>query len=189
MIKLELKFKIENQKLTFLDKEFIVDKSNNYLKLFFEFATQDWNDLHKFAILKNSKRKAYQFRITDKEAIIVPSEVLIGKYFLISIYGADINTNRITTNEIRINLKQSGYTANISQIHDTGRDIFIEMEELIDNLPAVAVSGSYNDLLDIPLEFPPEPHTHESQDITDISDTIGADTRVMLYNLKDIILR
>lgn len=189
MIKLELKFKIENQKLTFQDKKFIVDKSNNYLKLFFEFATEDWNDLFKFAILKNSKRKAFQFRITNDDGIIVPSEVLIGKYFLISIYGADIETNRITTNEIRINLKQSGYTANISQIHDTGRDIYVEMAELIDNLPTVARTGEYDDLLNIPVEFPPEHHTHESGDITDISETIGADTRIMLYNLKDMILR
>ena len=45
---MELNFKIENQRISQCDDNFIVQKSNKYLTLKFHFITDDWVDLNKF---------------------------------------------------------------------------------------------------------------------------------------------
>lgn len=157
----------------FIDtKKFLVEKSNNYLKIFFNFKTDDWDNLRKFIILKDSDRKAYQFNMKN-DGINIPSIVLKKNYFFVSIYGIDVNTNRITTNELKINLVETGYTQDISRIDDEGKDIFIEMEELIHQISDVGRSGEYSDLLNIPTNFNPTPHTHNVSEINDFQDNIS----------------
>lgn len=45
-------------------------------------------------------------------------------------------------------------------------------------LPAVAKSGSYNDLTDKPTDFAPTSHTHEQSEITGLEDTIETVTEI-----------
>ena len=51
------------------------------------------------------------------------------------------------------------------------------------DLPPVATTGSFNDLNDIPEEFPPAPHTHNSNDIIDLNDSIDDDFEDFLEKL------
>lgn len=52
-----------------------------------------------------------------------------------------------------------------------------------ESLAKVSFTGSYNDLKDIPIEFPSEAHTHESEDITNWEDAIGEDLDDFVNNL------
>lgn len=45
----------------------------------------------------------------------------------------------------------------------------------VTDLPLVAITGSYNDLEDIPEEFPSAPHTHQKDDITDFDSSVEED--------------
>ena len=120
---MELHFNVNNQKLEQSDSDFIVNKSNNYLKLFFDIQTDDWIGLTWFVILKDDKRVAYQFN-WNSEGVIVPFDVVKGKSFYVSLYGADSSTKRITTNELRIRLIQAGYTRDIHSITDIEKRYF-----------------------------------------------------------------
>lgn len=51
------------------------------------------------------------------------------------------------------------------------------------DLPLVAVTGKYEDLEDIPSEFPPSEHTHQSNDIEDWTDSIEEDFDDFIDNL------
>lgn len=53
----------------------------------------------------------------------------------------------------------------------------------INSLPPVAITGNYNDLIDIPTEFPPIAHTHSSNDIEDWEDSIDEDLDSFIDNL------
>lgn len=130
VIKLELNFKVTNQRLEKCNDNFIVAKSHKYLKIFFDFTTEDWDDLSKFVILKNSKREAYMFDYSP-EGIIVPSVVLDGNQFGVSVYGGDETAKRITTNEVGVLVTKTGYTEHINSITDEDVDVFIEVRRLL----------------------------------------------------------
>ena len=186
---MDLNFDVINQKLVKNKEEFVVNKSDNYLKLFFNFTTNDWEDKTIFCLLKNSKRKTFQFYVKE-DGVIVPDNVVDGKYFFVSLYGATEDC-RITTNEIRIVLHRSGYTSNISSI--TGStDVFIDLHNQIvavdESISVVGKSGSYNDLTDVPEEFTPAEHTHNSSEITNINDTISVEIK-QAYRLLETKIR
>ena len=52
------------------------------------------------------------------------------------------------------------------------------------SLSSVAYSGSYNDLEDIPSEFPPEPHNHITNHITDFNEAVNENIDI---NMDDLI--
>lgn len=122
---------ITNQKLEIVDTKYLVNKSHNYLKIKFNFNTSDWIDRTKFCLLQNNERVTYQFLIENGK-VIIPSSVLKGKYFKISVYGVAEDNSRITTNQIRMKLAESGYTDEISPVDDVGRDVFIVIFEILE---------------------------------------------------------
>lgn len=151
---MDLNFEINNQILTRTDENILlVNKSRNYIQCNFSFQTSEWNGLNKFVIFKNEEGKAYEYWLGNSCECncIIPSPVLSGDFFLISIYGGD----RITTDEKRVVLIRSGYTSDISSITDE-KDIFIQILEMIEGkadeseLSVVAKTGKYTDLLNLP---------------------------------------
>ena len=182
---MELHFKITNQKLEQRDTDFLVQKSNNYLKLFFDFQTEDWQGLSKFVIMRDHKGLSYQFYHSD-DGVIVPSTIVDGKFFYVSVYGGDVTTKRITTNELKIGLAKTGYTRDIHSITDEEIDIFVEIMELLDekadiaDLSAVAFTGKFEDLSD-------SSHTHTSSDVTDLEPTMGAEVKAGFRQLANRI--
>lgn len=162
---MDLNFKVINQKLIKKEKKYLVSKSDNYLRLFFDFETTDWNKLNIYIILRNEEDESYQFHY-DKEGIVVPYDVVKNKHFFVSVYGTN-DEYRITTNVVKVKLFSSGYTNDISSVEESSKDIIVELDEKIngkvgfDDVSRVGLSGEYNDLKNIPSEFTPSYHEHE----------------------------
>lgn len=55
------------------------------------------------------------------------------------------------------------------------------------DLPLVAITGSYNDLEDIPTEFPPTPHTHISNDVVDFDISVDKDLKDFIVDLIECL--
>ena len=114
-----LEFNIIGQILHKTSNPCLANDSQNYLSLALSFD-ESWDNYNlKYAIF-TYKGKHYQTTLLyDNEAEaylqIVPKEVLKGKGFYLMCYGA-YNDERITTNQIRIDLLESGYTTDISSI-------------------------------------------------------------------------
>lgn len=111
---------IENQLLSVENPKRLINRSNNYLELNFNFLTEDWEDKIKYVILKNSRWKNFQFKIESESTIIVPGNVLIGRWFEITVYGISEDNERITTNLEHVLLRESGYTNCISPVNEDG---------------------------------------------------------------------
>lgn len=102
-----LEFSVENQKLNRIDLFTAASDSKEYLKVFFDFRTDDWDGYTKAAIFKNDKG-AYTVPLDENNAATIPEISLTESYINISVFGI-LNNVRITTNETRVLLKQSGY--------------------------------------------------------------------------------
>lgn len=101
-------FEIKNQKLERTDSEAPVSKSQGYLFAKFKFKSHDWDNLHKFVIFSNYTG-AYKEKLTEENeyTVLVPSAVLTGHSFRVSVYSCD--NIRITTNYEKIALIEGGY--------------------------------------------------------------------------------
>lgn len=134
---MDLNFEINNQIITRIDKNILVNKSKNYVFCYFTFKTDDWLDKEKFVIFKDSWGNAYECYIGNMEycRCVVPSDALKGTNFSVSVFGGD----RITTNELTILLIPSGYTTRIvpssgAADKDVFVQIFDELSNKIDNI-------------------------------------------------------
>ena len=112
-----LEFNIIGQILHKTSNPCLANDSQNYLSLALSFD-ESWDNYNlKYAIF-TYKGKHYQTTLlydNDAEAYlqIVPKEVLKGKGFYLMCYGAT-GDERITTNQVRIDLLESGYTTDIT---------------------------------------------------------------------------
>ena len=180
---MDLNFEINNQILTRTDDNEFVNKSRNYIRCNFSFKSSEWNGVNKFVIFKNEKDEAYEVYLGNscECQCIIPSPVLTGSYFLISLYGGNV----ITTTEKRVVLLNSGYTHDISSVEDYDEDIFIQMLELLEgkaddaDLSVVAKTGEYTDLNNLPNLS----NVATSGDYNDLSNkptvaSLGADVQV-----------
>ena len=103
----QIHFTISNQMISQCNDFIVVGKSRNYLHAGFEFLTEEWNDVEKKALFKNGRNGTiYESDIID-DVCLIPEEVLSeeNKYMYISVYGG----NRITTNNVKVFIVQSGY--------------------------------------------------------------------------------
>ena len=130
-----LDFIVNGQILHKISNPCLANDTQEYLSLSFSFD-EDWDTyVHKYCIF-TYKGKHYETELEyDNEAEayvqIVPKEVLKGKGFYITLYGT-LGEERITTNQLRIDLLESGYTTDITSIrYPNVPDIFekIRMEE------------------------------------------------------------
>ena len=128
---MNLTFTIDQQKLKRTDTMQPVDFSNEYLKCCFNFRSDDWEDLGKFAIFHTGD-KNYRVAISENECY-VPYDVLKHNKFLLTVYGVyeDI---RITTNYLWVHLLGSGFTTEYDESGefnpDMTEEIWLKMDEL-----------------------------------------------------------
>ena len=128
----DLNFKVKGQKLKLTNKNCgLVNKSNNYINLYFTFEGEDWTSKTKYAILNDNEDHSYQFSIIDNVTpITVPSEVVKGNYFIIGVYGVETVEDeliRITTNIYQIRLKGSNYTTDLDSITVESKDVITDI--------------------------------------------------------------
>lgn len=151
MVKMDLLFTINNDKFKKARVTDYPNKSNNYLRVLIDFITDDWVGLTKFLILRNSNHDAYQLHYAE-EGVKLPVDVVRGDFFYITVYGADNEDEvRITTNELLINLKESGYTKDIKDLEDYPEDIWSQIFEGIDSKSDVDHKHNIGDVIDFPL--------------------------------------
>ena len=115
-----LEFYIKNQTMERIDKNEPATDSVNYLQAKFTFATSDWYGYIKVALFRLGN-KSYKATINSKVFCNVPHEVLkatadtYSKLYgncnkvYVTVYG-NSGSARVTTNELLIQIKPSGYT-------------------------------------------------------------------------------
>ena len=127
---IETTFETTNQMFKRTDSETIVNKSKNIVRASFTFEGEIWDDEEKFVIFTDAwgDKTTTHLGKSNVSSCILPSSILEGEYFSITVYGGDL----ITTNEITIVLSDSGYTKYHHDCDDKGKDIFIEIFERLD---------------------------------------------------------
>lgn len=134
-----LTFSVFGQYLKRTDHKTIANKSRNILKCKFSFKDSIWEDVDKFVLFKN-RTDTYNMHLGRGGNVdcIVPWEVLVGKYFRLTVYGGDL----ITTNEITIPLVKSGYTNDVTPTRPHSKDVF---EEILEELESKFDDVTYED--------------------------------------------
>jgi len=191
-----LNFKVNKQQLELLSNEALANKSNNYLVLHFDFKSSDWSEMVKFCLCKNHKKQVYQFGLDEDDNVVIPSTILGGDHFIISLYGGNTGFERITTNTIRLQLAESNYSANISSIVDYEVDVFVDLYDKLDAKLNIAdvdteldinstnpaqnkiITGTLNGKADIS-------HTHSIIDLTDFPTFANVATSGSYLDLTD----
>ena len=159
-----MNFKIQNQQLTQIGETKPANHSQEYLELNIDFQTNDWNGLTKFGLFTNQNGLKYRVALTD-DKVIVPNSCLSDEKFTFSIYGVKDDV-RVTTNQLTIYLKDSGYVRDVeNDIPDDDPTIVEEIYTAIDTKAdasetAAALEGKSN-----------VGHKHVKSDITDFSHT------------------
>jgi len=156
---MDLSFKIENQLLKRTDKKAVVNLSENYLKLCFEFSS-DWDDVDKYILIYHDKKVTRLSLVND--SVTLSSQFLKSDRLIFTVYGEIIEDTeivyRITTSSLQIHLIESKFTTHYDGKLDPVEDADI-VEQLwaainlkvnSTDLSTVATSGSYNDLEDKP---------------------------------------
>lgn len=104
---MELFFEVKNQKMERMDVEDPVNSSQEYLKLSFDFKTDDWEDTTKFVFFRVHHIN-YSYPLTD-DSILVPAVFLNSKHLDFGVYGVGGEDYRITTNSLRIKFRESQF--------------------------------------------------------------------------------
>lgn len=141
-----LEFEIHGQVLTRTDTQDVVSKNKNVYKCRFTFEEDsEWTDKNKFAIFTDGWGNSSTQHLGKNSNILsclIPSKVLQGSYFKISIYAGDLET----TNNISIALLPTGYTQthhshyhhNCSHqhhnIYEESEDIWVEIFNNLDTI-------------------------------------------------------
>ena len=133
---MDLEFTINNQTLKRTDSNKPVDYSNEYLKCQFDFLSDDWEDLGKFAIFRTGD-KNYRVAINDGECI-VPFDALQVNQFALTVYGIDGDT-RITTNLVYIKLGKSGFVTEYDESSYFNPDMTEELLDMVEQKVYISV--------------------------------------------------
>ena len=158
---MELTFEITNQSLKRIDTNKPADYSNEYLKCQFDFQSEDWEPMGKFAIFKTGELN-YRVAINDGECI-VPFDALQVNQFALTVYGVDGDT-RITTNLVYIKLGKSGFVTEYDESSYFNPDM---TEQLCEALTKKADKTYVDNGLD---EKAGLVHSHIEADISDLKD-------------------
>ena len=199
-------YEIQNQLIRQVsEKPYLVNNSRDYLKLNFKFKSEDWKDLNKFIIFKitngfDKKTKNYIEVLGDKDSssIIVPSYAIKNNFLIFTVFGENLDY-RITTKEVVVVMKKTGYTSNVDIYDDDDPDInaFTYLMERIDgSLHTIDIKDNnmllYNDkgemLKIIPLDFLENYYNKEeidekfSKTIIDVDASELAETGYLIFN-------
>lgn len=119
--------------------ESLLNYNYNQYKASFRFTGEIWDDIDKFAIFVDSWSNSCIVHLGEENEMecTIPSNVLKGTFFKVSVYGGDL----ITTNNVTIHLEMSGYIDFINSNpmganHECGgsKDIFVEIFEQLDTM-------------------------------------------------------
>ena len=199
-------YEIQNQLIRQVnEKPYLVNNSRNYLKLNFKFKSEDWKDLNKFIIFKitngfDKKTKNYIEVLgnEDSSSIIVPSYAIKNNFLIFTVFGENLDY-RITTKEVVVVMKKTGYTSNVDIYDDDDPDInvFTYLMERIDgSLHTIDIKDNnmflYNDkgemLKIIPLDFLENYYNKQeidekfSKTIIDVDASELAETGYLIFN-------
>ena len=171
---MELFFEVNNQKMERMDVEDPVNSSQEYLKLSFDFKTDDWEDTTKFVFFRVHHIN-YSYPLTD-DSILVPAVFLNSKHLDFGVYGVGGEDYRITTNSLRIKFRESKFwslsdaplsvTELINKLFDEKADLTyvdIELADKVDKIDGKELSS--NDFTD---EYLNLIETHQ-ENINDLS--------------------
>ena len=129
---MDLEFNVNHQTVTRTDKEKVVNFSDDYLRLCFNFGTDDWTGASKF-ILVFCGDSVYRMALTD-DKFVVPEELLTTQKLVFSIYGVT-QSYRITTPKILLHLLIAGYDEQTKELDvdefttDIVEQIYIELDK------------------------------------------------------------
>ena len=161
---MNLNFDVVNQTVTRTDKQKTVNWSDDYLRLCFNFVSDDWSDCSKFILVFDGE-SVYRFALSG-DAFVVPEELLTGVKFLFSIYGVN-NTYRITTPKIMLRLLEAGYSADVKTLdvdeftHDVVEEVYLAINSKADANETTAALEGKSDV----------GHTHTKSEVTDFAHT------------------
>jgi len=131
----QLLFGVNNQKITRLDNNEVVEKSRNYLTCAFSFS-DDWKDVKKTALFTSASGESYEV-ILEEDTCLVPWEVINNPHFTVSVVGGD----RITANKIVINVLKSGYCEGKTPSEPTP-DVYTQLINSIET-PYIGDNGNW----------------------------------------------
>ena len=157
-----MNFKIQNQQLTQIGETKPANHSQEYLELNIDFQTNDWNGLTKFGLFTNQNGLKYRVALTD-DKVIVPNSCLSDEKFTFSIYGVKDDV-RVTTNQLTIYLKDSGYVRDVeNDIPDDDPTIVEAIYEALDT------KANTSDMTTALAGKSDVGHSHTKSEITDFS--------------------
>ena len=199
-------YEIQNQLIRQVNKKpYLVNNSRNYLKLNFKFKSEDWEDLNKFIIFKitnefDKKTKNYieVLGSGNSLSIIVPSYAIKNNFLIFTVFGENLDY-RITTKEVVVIMKKTGYTNNVDiyDYDDPDINAFTYLMERIDgSLHTIEIENNcmllYNDkgemLKIIPLDFLENYYNKQeidekfSRTIVDVDASELAETGYLIFN-------
>jgi len=128
-----LEFTVNNSILKRTDTNEVISKNYDVYRCRFTFDDEEWVDLNKFAIFKDGWGNSVTVHIgtgSTKLCCMIPSKVLDGTYFKVSLYGGDM----YSTNNVSIPMVTSGYMHGVTDPVCTRKqkDIFVEIFEELD---------------------------------------------------------
>ena len=172
---MDICFDVTNQTVERSDKSKIVNWSDDYLRLCFDFKTDDWSDCTKFILIFDGE-EVYRFALTD-DKFIVPEELLTGVKLLFSVYGVN-NTYRITTPKVLLRLREAGYSSDVKEldVDEFTHDVVEEVYLAIDGKADLGHTHTKSDVTDFShthfrSEINDFAHTHTKSDVTDFAHT------------------
>lgn len=100
---MDIKFKVDGQKMKRMDNEDVVSDTANFLYATFDFS-RDWTGINKVAQF-TKRGDTYNVEII-KNRCLIPWEVLRGvDHFFISVFGGDL----LTSSKVLVYVRESGY--------------------------------------------------------------------------------
>lgn len=136
---MELEFRICNQSLKRTDENKPADLSTEYLTCKFNFLSDDWDAMGKFAIFRCGD-KTYREAIIEDECI-VPFDALKSDKFILTLYGVNEDV-RITTNYVWVTLKRSAFVDKYDESSYFNPDL---TEELFDAVEQKVYTSVFNE--------------------------------------------
>ena len=118
-----IKMSIRNQRLWRYSSGVVAEGSYGYLKMEFNFKTDDWNAASNKTAIFSYKGKNYEAKLDENNQCYVRKEVIKEPYFAVSLYGDGITTNTVKipvehSNEIDDNTNTQSAMVFVPEISD-----------------------------------------------------------------------
>ena len=127
-----ISYNVDEQSVVRTDENVPVNRSVDYLELKFTFGEGVWGNLTRKIEFYADKVGVYDLELDD-DKVTVPFEVLVGDYFMFSLYGVDGDL-RVTTNQVKVYLGQSGFIGDGVAPSDDKRTVVEQINDRIDDV-------------------------------------------------------